>query len=179
MSKVKNITESVSYYVYQLASSPLPKDYIDALDRYIKVPSDDNRDVVVISEPEWFTKELNKLGFKAYDKCPVSVKLGSVIFDLYCQGSIPPKAPIANALYVKKRAEYADILSQDEFEVPDEVKDSAKVILTNDDKWDESAVSSTIVTANGEDVFMTMKASSIYSFRKILSELLNVFMGEK
>ena len=174
---IKNIKEIVNFPVYMLASKPLPNDLIAAIDACNGDSQNDNINTVIALIPDWFAEELKEIGLTAVDTIPLQISVGSILFDLYVQHITPPKAPLANALFVKRRSEIAEILDSDEFEVPKEVFDTSKAVLMEDSLWNKARISAVYQKSESEGIAFEIKASGVSSYKEIMNELINAFLG--
>lgn len=69
------------------------------------------------------------------DLVPVTLSLGTLLFDIYYSAQTAPDAPLRKALFEKNRQDFAVRLSGDSFELSDQEIEDIELVLDEDDKW--------------------------------------------
>jgi hypothetical protein len=170
---MKNIKESIKFDAYMLLSNNPPVEYMKLLEAYFINPNDETQAALKQAEPRWMTQEFEAMKIEAHKPVNVTMTLGSVLFDLYIQATIKnePKAPLAKVLYLNKRNDYGKLLSSDEFEIPQELRDLIKDTLLDDAKWDATNLSATL--DNG--VELNIRAVGLQAYKQIMTELIQIY----
>lgn len=119
---------------------------------------------------------LNQFGVELHiDQIPVTITLGSLIFDIYTAETKQPEAPLAKAAFARKIQELAAQLNQDEFTLAADVHNTVAKVLSDDEKWSKSKFSAAVRAANGEEAYTTLSHVGVQYFGQIIEACLDIF----
>jgi hypothetical protein len=126
--------------------------------------------------PESLKAAADTLGVeKISDSIDFSLSLGSVIFDIYHVQTQLPKAPLAQEREKAKRLKLAESLEQDDFEVPEDIKQLLEKTLTDDSVWEKIAIS-THYKVGEENRMLQLSSVALDVFQDTKKALMSLFV---
>lgn len=153
---VKNITETIKVPVSFLVdmkdvSDDAKKALIDYVQMLDGEEKSKKREELISMMPEKFLEEAKLLGASLpTDVIDLHMKLGDFLFMIFAHNFKPVQAPLAIKRHEKRLGELADILSKDEFDVPEDVKKTVSSVMSDEEKWKESQFSAFIEVGEGD-----------------------------
>ena len=173
--KLKNISQSVSAQAaLLLPPGAVTPDQINA-----PAPEDVEAARAQLS-PET-KKALDLLGVQLpSDLLPVTLTLGSLLFDIHYADSTPPEAPLRRALYERARLDFAGRLNQDSFELTADEAKKIEQVLSDDAAWEKVRVT---VHAGGPDEetkkYFTFPSGIALNFNLVLGACVEAYQPAK
>jgi len=140
----------------------------------LKAVADEAAEALQAALPEQTAKELAHFGAKSpLETVAVTLKLGTLLFDLYALGTPKPDAPLHQLIWQKRSMELAEKVDQDEFELPSWSVGAIRRALLDDKVWKEVNVSAWVelaATSETEAVkrFFTMKSQGAQFYNEIM-----------
>jgi len=121
-------------------------------------------------------EELKTLGVESpLDKVDVHLRLGNLLFDMYQHNVKFPSAPMAKRVEENRRNQFVEILNADEFEVPEEVVNAARDVMSDDSKWAGVRVHAWIDTDEKDTkIFLPMSGKGLGFYKDIINAALDL-----
>lgn len=111
------------------------------------------------------------------DMITVEMSVGSLVFDLYQSTAVPPKAPLAVALFSKRVQKMATDSQKEEFELDDSLLAQLRKPLEDETLWNTLDLTLTTTVA-GQKVFFRVNHNAAMYFPKVLEAALTLFIPE-
>jgi len=102
------------------------------------------------------------------DKVPLTMSIGEFFYNIYVSHSVKPEAPLAAKKYEKKVQEYAELLDNEEFDIPEDMKAVLLDVLNNNDKWTQTRFGVMVETVPPK--YITITSKGVLGFNQILVE---------
>jgi hypothetical protein len=124
--------------------------------------------------PEQNKKELEHFGAKSvFETVAVSIKLGTLLFDLYSMLTAKPEAPLGQLIWQKRNMELAEAVDKDEFELPSWSVNAIRRALLDDETWKKANISAYVsLPAEGDAEplkrFFTMKSMGAQFYGEVM-----------
>ena len=132
---------------------------------------------LVAQIPEANKKELANFGcVQPFETVGVTIKLGTLLFDLYALLTPQPTAPLHQLIWQKRNMELAETVDKDEFELPSWAVTPVRKALLDDETWKNaniSAISAWVALKADGDAeplkrFFTMKSVGAQFYAEIM-----------
>lgn len=108
-----------------------------------------------------------------FSAVPVTVKLGSAIFDCITVGSPGPEAPLAKAVHAKRMGDLAVRLTAESFELSREEKQVLTNVLSSENDWNKVVISATV--SGTAEIRLTKGGASL--FNEIIANMVAICEG--
>lgn len=169
---IDNIEQKLQFSVFQvLPKGSLPDNFTELLSQ------DKSAEELNESLSEATREEIKLFGVSSpVDNITATLKLGTLLFDLYKTNVETPKAPLMKVLEEKRQREFAAILTSATFDAPPEVIKAAREVLSSEDKWKKVVAWPYVELVDGNNYFFPINHNGVNFYTEILSAACNLVL---